>query len=34
MLQMEKDLIHDMYTNTRDEIRVAEAQIKNIDAEM
>jgi growth arrest-specific protein 8 len=31
MLQMEKDMIHDFYHNTRSEIKELEARIKNLD---
>lgn len=34
MLQMEKDMIHDFYHNTRSEIRELEARIKNLDTDM
>ena len=34
MLQMEKDMIHDFYHNTRQEIRELEARIKNLDTSM
>jgi len=34
MLQMEKDMIHDFYQNTRTEIRELEARIKNLDTDM
>ena len=30
-LQIEKDMIHDFYQNTREEIKELEAQIKNFD---
>ena len=34
MLQMEKDMVHDFYHNTRAEIKELEARIKNFDTEM
>lgn len=34
MLQMEKDMIHDFYHNTRSEIKELEARIKNYDTDM
>ena len=34
MLQMEKDMIHDFYHNTRQEIKELEARIKNFDTDM
>ena len=34
MLQMEKDMIHDFYHNTRAEIKELEAKIKNLDTDM
>ena len=34
MLQMEKDMIHDFYHNTRSEIKELEAKIKNLDTDM
>ena len=34
MLQMEKDMIHDFYSNTREEIAGLNAQIKNLDTDM
>jgi len=34
MLQMEKDMIHDFYHNTRAEIKELEARIKNYDTDM
>ena len=34
MLQMEKDMIHDFYDNTRSEIKEIEARIKNFNTEM
>ena len=34
MLQMEKDMIHDFYHNTRSEIKELEARIKNLDTDM
>lgn len=34
MLQMEKDMIHDFYHNTRTEIKELEARIKNLDTKM
>jgi len=34
MLQMEKDMIHDFYHNTRAEIKELEARIKNFDTDM
>ena len=34
MLQMEKDMIHDFYHNTRSEIKELEARIKNFDTDM
>jgi hypothetical protein len=34
MLQMEKDMIHDFYYNTRAEIKELEARVKNFDTEM
>ena len=33
-LQIEKDMIHDFYMNTREEIKELEAQIKNFDTKM
>ena len=33
-LQIEKDMIHDFYQNTREEIKELEAQIKNFDTKM
>jgi len=33
-LQIEKDMIHDFYQNTREEIKELEAQIKNFDTMM
>lgn len=33
-LQMEKDMIHDFYHNTRSEIKEIEARIKNFDTDM
>ena len=33
-LQIEKDMIHDFYMNTRDEIRDLQAQIQNFDTKM
>ena len=34
LVQVEKDMIHDFYTNTRKEIAETEAQIKNLDTTM
>lgn len=34
MLQMEKDMIHDFYHNTRSEIKELEARVKNFDTDM
>ena len=34
LLQMEKDMIHDFYHNTRSEIKELEARIKNFDTDM
>jgi growth arrest-specific protein 8 len=34
LLQMEKDMIHDFYHNTRSEIRELEARVKNFDTDM
>jgi len=34
MLQMEKDMIHDFYHNTRAEIKELEARVKNLDTDM
>jgi len=34
MLQMEKDMVHDFYHNTRAEIKELEARIKNFDTDM
>lgn len=34
MLQMEKDMIHDFYHNTRAEIKELDARIKNFDTDM
>lgn len=34
MLQIEKDMIHDFYHNTREEIKELEARISNFDTEM
>ena len=34
MLQMEKDMVHDFYHNTRSEIKELEARIKNFDTDM
>jgi hypothetical protein len=34
LIQIEKDLIHDFYHNTRVEIKETEAEIKNYDTEM
>jgi len=34
MLQMEKDMVHDFYHNTRSEILELEARIKNLDTDM
>ena len=34
MLQMEKDMIHDFYHNTRQEIKELEAKISNLDTDM
>ena len=31
---MEKDMIHDFYGNTRQEIKELEARIKNLDTDM
>ena len=33
-LQIEKDMIHDFYQNTREEIKELEADIKNFDTKM
>ena len=33
-LQIEKDMIHDFYMNTREEIKELESQIKNFDTKM
>lgn len=33
-LQIEKDMIHDFYQNTREEIKELEAEIKNFDTKM
>jgi predicted nuclease with TOPRIM domain len=34
MIQIEKDMIHDFYHNTRAEIKETEAEVKNFDTEM
>jgi hypothetical protein len=34
MLQIEKDMIHDFYHNTRAEIKEKEAKIQNLDTQM
>lgn len=34
MLQIEKDMIHDFYHNTREEIKELDAQVKNYDTKM
>lgn len=34
LIQIEKDMIHDFYHNTRTEIKETEAEIKNFDTEM
>lgn len=34
MLQIEKDMIHDFYHNTREEIKELEARIRNFDTDM
>ena len=34
MLQIEKDMIHDFYHNTREEIKELDAQISNFDTDM
>ena len=34
MLQMEKDMISDFYSNTREEIKELAARIKNFDTDM
>ena len=34
LIQIEKDMIHDFYHNTRSEIKETEAEIKNYDTEM
>jgi hypothetical protein len=34
MLQIEKDMIHDFYHNTRTEIKELDAEIKNFDTKM
>jgi len=34
LIQIEKDMIHDFYTNTRKEISETEARVKNLDTEM
>jgi len=34
LIQIEKDMIHDFYHNTRNEIKETEAEIKNFDSEM
>jgi growth arrest-specific protein 8 len=34
LIQIEKDMIHDFYNNTRAEIKETEAEIKNFDTEM
>lgn len=34
MLQMEKDMVHDFYHNTRAEIKEIDARIKNFDTDM
>ena len=33
-LQIEKDMIHDFYMNTREEIKELEAKVKNFDTDM
>ena len=33
-LQIEKDMIHDFYQNTREEIKELEAEVKNFDTKM
>ena len=33
-LQIEKDMIHDFYMNTREEIKELESQVKNFDTKM
>jgi len=34
MLQMEKDMVHDFYHNTREEIKELDAKVKNFDTDM
>jgi len=34
LIQIEKDMIHDFYNNTRSEIRELEARTKNLDSQM
>lgn len=34
LIQIEKDMIHDFYHNTRSEIKETEAEIKNFDTKM
>ena len=34
MLQIEKDMIHDFYHNTREEIKELESEIRNYDTKM
>lgn len=34
MLQIEKDMIHDFYHNTREEIKELEAKVRNFDTKM
>ena len=34
LIQIEKDMIHDFYHNTRAEIKETEAEVKNFDTEM
>lgn len=34
MLQIEKDMIHDFYHNTREEIKELESEIRNFDTKM
>jgi len=34
MLQMEKDMVHDFYHNTRAEIKELEARVRNFDTDM
>ena len=33
-LQVENDMIHDFYSNTRDEIKDLSAQVRNFDSQM